>query len=807
MKKNIFSAILMAMLVFVTSFSFTSCQQEELDTNQFTGELKILAFGPSPVARGGKLHIIGSGMSSVSSVVFPTNIEVTEIEKVSNEEIVVIVPQAAQPGLITVKAGSKEATSATHISYTEPVGFAEEGAITPNPVKPGETLTIKGTYLNLVQQVIFEKGVVVEVPNEDRTKQLEEIKVVVPAEAKTGKISLAFAATGDTLLNEIPSKEVVEIVVPSVEKITELMDTKPGDQITITGKDFDLVVALIGTRGDTLDFTLNDAFTALTFTVPADVCNGIINVATASGVKVPVATIGVALPKEIHMTPDEELRAGDVITINGKSLELVTSVDFPTSAGVATAEIITKSATEITVAMPEGAVSGSVVLNTVASVSVNSATEAGLEFRTQKPIFKNFANAELSLGSLVTIYGKNLDLVTKVTFTGGAAVEEFVEASATCIKVQMPTGDAETGALTLTMANGETVETGVLTVNLPEFCYITAWPELVDGELLRAGSVLIVTVDHSDRLTGVLANGSATQFMVNENMLYILTPYNGKAGCVFTLVSDNGSIEYKYDLKPNTEIETVLWTGLHAPGGWGQDVCKELSWGGYDWSTVAEGMDLRIYYTMDPAAEGTAVIRAGNGSWSALPTWKTLPGSDGDGNVPVTGAEQYLSITLTQADLDQLVNNGGLVVCGAWFIITKVSLVEHVSLEEVLWRGEAIADGWGNQPVFFEDGGAELIAAGLKVGSILRFYIEPIREDEAWALKLTEGHWGPVFTFFTNDPGCTEEHVLWDLSEHKGACELTVTQEIYDAIVTPGGWGNVFIYNGNNVKGTKITIE
>lgn len=796
----------MAMLVFVTSFGFTSCQQEELDTNQFTGELKILAFGPSPVARGGKLHIIGSGMSSVNTVVFPTNVEVTEIEKVSNEEIVVIVPQAAQPGLITVKAGGKEATSATHISYTEPVGFAEEGAITPNPVKPGETLTIKGTYLNLVQQVIFEKGVAVEVSNEDRTKQLDEITVVVPAEAKTGKISLAFAATGDTLLNEIPSKEVVEIVVPSVEKITELMDTKPGDQITLNGKDFDLVVALIGTRGDTLDFTLNDAFTALTFTVPADVCNGIINVATASGVKVPVATIGVALPKEIHMTPDEELRAGDVIAINGKSLELVTSVDFPTSAGVATAEIITKSATEITVAMPEGAVSGSVVLNTAASVSVSSATEAGLEFRTQKPVFKNFANAELSLGSLVTIYGKNFDLVTKVTFTGGAAVEEFVEASATCIKVQMPTGNAETGALTLTMANGETVETGVLTVNLPEFCYVTAWPELVDGELLRAGSVLIVTVDHSDRLTGVLANGSATQFMVNENMLYILTPYNGKAGCVFTLVSDNGSIEYKYDLKPNTEIETVIWTGMHSAGGWAAGMA-ELAWGGYDWSTVQPGMELKVQFTVDPAKEYGCQIRFGNGSWSALPGTKEFEGADNDGNIAMADDLTEYSFVLTQEMIDEMNANGGLVICGAWFILTKVSIVEHVSLEEVLWRGEAIADGWGNQPVFFEDGGAELLAAGLKVGSILRFYIEPIRADEAWALKLTEGHWGPVFTFFTNDPGCTEEHVLWDLSEHKGACELTVTQEIYDAIVTPGGWGNVFIYNGNNVKGTKITIE
>ena len=41
---------------------------------------------------------------------------------------------------------------------------------------------------------------------------------------------------------------------------------------------------------------------------------------------------------------------------------------------------------------------------------------------------------------------------------------------------------------------------------------------------------------------------------------------------------------------------------------------------------------------------------------------------------------------------------------------------------------------------------------------------------------------------------------------NNGIIPLTITQEMLDAAYTPGGWGGVFVLNGDNFKCTKISI-
>ena len=91
----------------------------------------------------------------------------------------------------------------------------------------------------------------------------------------------------------------------------------------------------------------------------------------------------------------------------------------------------------------------------------------------------------------------------------------------------------------------------------------------------------------------------------------------------------------------------------------------DLSWGGYDWSTVEAGQKLIVYLTPD-MSEGWSQIRLGNGSWAAL------PGTD-DVN-PLAAGDTRFGVTLTQAMIDEMVTNGGLVICGAFFTVTKVVL-------------------------------------------------------------------------------------------------------------------------------------
>ena len=147
--------------------------------------------------------------------------------------------------------------------------------------------------------------------------------------------------------------------------------------------------------------------------------------------------------------------------------------------------------------------------------------------------------------------------------------------------------------------------------------------------------------------------------------------------------------------------------------------------------------------------------------------------------------------------LSDLVNNGGLIITGHNFVLSQVELVEHISLETVLWEGEAVVDDWGNQPTLLSDGGTELQEAGAKVGSVVRFYVKPTADT--WNLQVVEGHWGGTYTDHSQDN--------YDLGATNGAIELTLTADMLSTLTTPQGWGGTFILNGDNIVCTKITVE
>ena len=172
----------------------------------------------------------------------------------------------------------------------------------------------------------------------------------------------------------------------------------------------------------------------------------------------------------------------------------------------------------------------------------------------------------------------------------------------------------------------------------------------------------------------------------------------------------------------------------------------------------------------------------------------------------MTPGTTYYSIKLTAADVDMLVNQGGLVMTGANYTLTKITLTSEISQEVDLWEGELIADDWTNQPYALSDAGVELAAVGAQAGQILNFYIEPLAAD--WKLEIVEGHWGPTYCSFCSIGNDTEggKFTEYDLDANGGKYKLTLTQAMLDAAFTQQWWGGTFVLNGDNVKVTKITI-
>lgn len=388
-----FSAWWMACLVLLSSLTFTACETNDVDTNQYRGGISLNVFGPSPVLRGGELRFLGCGLDQVASVLIPGCDAITDIQLISAEEIRVIVPQTALPGYVTLMLRNGESiVTKTQLTYSEPVSIE---SFSPESVRPGDVLTIKGEYLNLMHQVIFAENVIVsdEVIAEEETTEAtskflkhtrNEIQVRVPEEAQSGKIILS---DGAEIPNRLYSEVELQVVLPSVAEVTDYNNIKPGAIMTVTGENFDLVKEVRMENGETMLFTYSAEQKALTFTIPCGAVNGPIYVVPASGVLVQVAEIKMATPEDVK-AQETEITAGKELTLTGKNMDMIAAVLFP---GVEKAvEPTSLSETEVKVVVPGEAQSGMIQL-----VLTSGETISGLELTVTAPKYCHIADENI----------------------------------------------------------------------------------------------------------------------------------------------------------------------------------------------------------------------------------------------------------------------------------------------------------------------------------------------------------------------------------------------------------------------------
>lgn len=387
-----FSAWWMACLVLLSSLTFTACDTNDVDTNQYKGSISLNVFGPSPVLRGGELRFLGCGMDQVASVLIPGCDAITDIQLISAEEIRVIVPQTALPGYVTLMLRNGESiVTKTQLTYSEPVSIE---SFSPESVRPGDVLTIKGEYLNLMSQVIFAENVIVSdemvVEGEEGTTESvnrflkhtrNEIQVRVPEEAQNGKIILS---DGAEIPNRLYSEVELQVVLPSVAEVADHNNIKPGATLTVTGENFDLVKEVRMENGETMLFTYSAEQKALTFTIPRGAVNGPIYVVPASGVLVQVAEIKMATPEDVK-AQETEITAGKELTLTGKNMDMIAAVLFP---GVEKAvEPTSLSETEVKVVVPGEAQSGTIQL-----VLTSGETISGPELTITAPKYCQIAD-------------------------------------------------------------------------------------------------------------------------------------------------------------------------------------------------------------------------------------------------------------------------------------------------------------------------------------------------------------------------------------------------------------------------------
>jgi hypothetical protein len=729
------------------------------------GGVHLNVFGPSPVARGGELRFIGSGMNQINSVEIPGCDAITDIKEISDEEIRVTVPQEAQVGHVTLHYGGDETiVTKTLLTYTEPIAF---DSFSPKTVKPGEQLTINGEYLNLIKEVCFSFVNDSVVVSQDAfiKHERKQIVLVVPEEAISGKIIIS---DGGTIPNMIYSEDDLEVVLPSVETALDITKAKPGDLITITGSDLDLVRTIELPNGNSVDFKLVDE-NKLTFVLPSDASDGSIVMIPASGVRVAIANIGMVVPTELVAVPSTGLRAKDELTIKGLNMDQVASVSFPNIDEALVPTSIT--GTEIKINWPENAQSGNVILN------LKSRKTVYVNVQTAKPENLTYSTDEIPAGSVLTINGRNLDLVKTIEFAGSQVVD-IKNSDAAKLEVNVPIL-ASSGAPVLTMANGEVVIAPYLNVSTPETAYINVFPG--DDEEINAGTILKVGVGNADKLTSVLVGGVSVQYICNGGYLYINLPESAGGNTTIKLVSSNGSIDYTFDIIPATHVSNTIWTGAWTCSNWGGN--QDLAWGGYDWSAVPAGATLTLYVTATTDDWWCISLRHGNG-------WGNLPDPiSSQYDTPVGGV---LSVTLTRGVLDDIIANGGLVITGDGYILSKVVVEWENETGVTIWTGEFDNSGWaGNQDLAW--GGYDW--STVKAGKTLVVYGKLVNEGAWGCISLRHGNgWG-------NLPNSAGGQFDW--TSDMSSCSLVLTQEILDDIVANGG----LVITGDNILVTTVRIE
>ena len=805
--KNIFRYSIL--LTLCSLVGLVSCTREELSTDQLSDDAVVFGgFAPNPVVRGAELRIMGSNLDQIVEVQIPGAEPITEIEVVSTgrvSEIRIVTPaegaedmSVTGPVVIVDKNGNTY-KSKTDISFKEGIVI---DSFSPANAMPGDVVTVKGDYLYNVQQVVLNNGVYV-TGDQITEKSRRELKFIVPSNAVTGPVTIGDVDENNNpeglIPNNVPSKTELVIGDPTVTAADRGM-LKAGAEITVKGTYLDMIekvaFMVLDAEGNPayteVDFALAADNKSVTFALPATVADGEIVLTSYAGKQFKAGAYTTVVPTELAIAAETRYKAGLNVVVKGKDLDLIASADL---AGTALEIAVTEK--EVTFAIPAKAVDGVVTLTLANGKTV--VTEA---IELVKPTITEMTPLELYAGDEnITVKGTDLDLIVAAAL--GGRETEFEYANEEIIVKTALT--SVSGKVALTLDNGLVVESAdEVKVNYHSLVIVTEMPAMqhIGQEVVLRGSNFSLVENI------FIGDVKVTQYSLRtDEEVRFLMPWN-KAGMYnlsFHLFSgDVETVATQIEVGLELDIKTI-WEG-EASLNWSG--MQDLAWGGYDWSTVKPGTILTAYFTLHEADYWQ--VRFANGSWASIPSGVEIASGLGqaEGNIPMTAGATYYAIKLTAADINMLVNEGGLVMTGANYTLTKLTLTSEISQEVTLWEGELIADNWADQPYALSDAGLELAAAGAQPGQIVYFYIEQIG-DEPWKLEIVEGHWsGAVYKQVCAIGADTEsgKFTEYDLNTNGGKVGVVLTQEMLDTFYVQQWWGGTFILNGDNTKCTKITL-
>ena len=197
---------LLALMLIVLSVGIvTSCDKD--DDEVASDKIQLFSFGPTGAKHGDTIQFIGTNLNKVTAIQFTgTNATVNQADfkKQTSELILLLVPQAAEKGYVTLKTPEGDIVSKTQFNIDV---LTTVTSITAQ-ARPGENVTITGTYLNWVDRVTFNRDKVVQT---FVSKTQTQLVVKVPDDAETGPLILHYTGTDS---NYVQTADTLKVTLP-----------------------------------------------------------------------------------------------------------------------------------------------------------------------------------------------------------------------------------------------------------------------------------------------------------------------------------------------------------------------------------------------------------------------------------------------------------------------------------------------------------------------------------------------------------------------------------------------------------------
>ena len=386
---------------------------------------------------GDVVTIKGDYLNLMHGVIFAGSDTIKEAEFVGHDRytIQVKIPAEARTGVITLTDTIKDGTSLeTKEELT--INTPEATPIKDRNIKAGEILNIKGSSFDQIVSVKFE-GATVNAAD-FKSQSAAEITVAVPAKATDGTF---YVVTKSGI--EVPVGNIITVV--PTQLVATPNPVKNGAELTITGKDMDLITGIAFPNAATSQLNKVET-TKVTSTVPEDAQEGDITLSLANGKTVTVAYTLVK-PTVASCTP-AAITAGEKTIIKGTDLDLVKSITFPGDVEQTVEKFAAQNAQAIAVTVPAACAGTGFKLNLKNGTTIEVKDALSIKAATD-PAIASITPGEATAGSTITITGKNFQNIQNL-YIGSDKVNRYTSRTNTEIVCQVP-ANAKVGTYKIVM--------------------------------------------------------------------------------------------------------------------------------------------------------------------------------------------------------------------------------------------------------------------------------------------------------------------------------------------------------------------